>query len=145
MTSDLGTFVLDCSVVAKLFVSEPYSDLAGELLVGLGHSAGPVVHVPDLLFVECANTLRKWVVRFGLPPEHARSSVECLLQLPFEVAPTVDLLPAATRLALARGVSVYDACYVALGRQLDVPLLTADHRLANALPDWAVWLGDVAL
>lgn len=145
MTTDLGTFVLDCSVVAKLFVSESYSDLAGDLLVGLGHSAGPVVHVPDLLFAECANTLRKWVVRYGLPAEHAQSIVESLLQLPFEVASTVDLLPAATRLALARGVSVYDARYVALGRQLDVPLVTADHRLANALPDWVIWLGDVAV
>jgi predicted nucleic acid-binding protein len=39
----------------------------------------------------------------------------------------------ALALSVARGISAYDACYVALSKQKNVPLLTEDRRLINAL------------
>jgi predicted nucleic acid-binding protein len=39
------------------------------------------------------------------------------------------------QVALKRSISAYDACYIILAEALDVPLLTADRRLAAATPN----------
>jgi len=36
-------------------------------------------------------------------------------------------------IAAARDISAYDACYVALAEQMQLPLLTADNKLAVKL------------
>jgi predicted nucleic acid-binding protein len=51
-------------------------------------------------------------------------------------------------MALQHGVSVYDALYIALADELELPVLTADARLARALaggPHSIVYVGDVDL
>jgi predicted nucleic acid-binding protein len=58
-----------------------------------------------------------------------------------------DLADDALDLALAHGLSAYDACYVALARREAVPLVTADERLVRILKTGGggsvVWLGDL--
>jgi predicted nucleic acid-binding protein len=39
----------------------------------------------------------------------------------------------AVQIGLDYGVTVYDGCYVALSRQVSVPLLTLDEKLVNSL------------
>ena len=41
----------------------------------------------------------------------------------------------AIAISVAHGISAYDACYVALSRQNNVPLLTQDQRLVKTLRD----------
>jgi len=53
-----------------------------------------------------------------------------LADLPLERAPSVPLLPRCWE--LREKVTFHDAAYVALAELLDVPLLTADQRLARA-------------
>ncbi len=48
-----------------------------------------------------------------------------------DAALSVETLVAAVELEL----SAYDAAYVVLAGRLDVPLVTADHRLAAAYPE----------
>jgi predicted nucleic acid-binding protein len=43
-------------------------------------------------------------------------------------------LPSAVELAATRRLSAYDAFYAFLAEALDVPLVTADRRLAKLVP-----------
>jgi hypothetical protein len=45
---------------------------------------------------------------------------------------------AALREAIASGITVYDAQYVALARQLDIPCVSLDKALQKACPDQVV-------
>ena len=53
-----------------------------------------------------------------------------LIELPLQRAPHRPLLRRCWE--LRHNLTSYDACYVALAEALDVPLLTADERLAGA-------------
>lgn len=50
-----------------------------------------------------------------------------------ETVPSRALMSDAVALAVATGVTVYDATYLALAVRLDTVLITADERLRSAL------------
>ena len=60
----------------------------------------------------------------------APSALDRLLSLPVTVVRSRPLIPEAW--TLRHNLIVQDAVYVVLARHLDAPLLTGDHRLANA-------------
>jgi predicted nucleic acid-binding protein len=101
---------------------------------------------PDLFYIECANILWKYVRRLGLSQADARLFVEQLGQLALIAAPAAALIDDALDIALTHAITAYAAAYVALAGQLDLPLITADARLARALAGSAYdvrWLGDL--
>ena len=49
------------------------------------------------------------------------------------VISTADLMADAVNIALAHGISAYDASYVTLSLQVDVTLLTLDQKLVKTL------------
>ncbi len=59
---------------------------------------------------------------------------------------SADLIPAAYALVHQHGIAFYDALYLALALQLDVPFITADRRLYQRIAQLplVVWLGDYA-
>ena len=91
-------------------------------------------YVPDLFYIECANILWKYVQRAGLPPETATAFMADLGTLALSRTPTAELAEDALALALAHHITAYDAAYVALAARLGLPLVTADARLAAAMP-----------
>lgn len=127
--------VLDASVGIKLFVEEEGSSQADRLFGQLTKSPPARFYVPDLFFIECANILWKYVRRFGYPAENARQDVRDLQALALRTVSTADLLVPALELALTCDITAYDACYAALARQLDLPLVTADGSLVSKLRD----------
>jgi predicted nucleic acid-binding protein len=129
------TFVVDASVGVKLFLDETGSDEAERLFALLGHAPPHVIAVPDLFFIECANVFRSRVHRRLMTPEEARNAFAVLRALPLQTVASPDLAPLALDLALAHGLSVYDATYAALAERLGVPLVTADGKLAKKLED----------
>jgi predicted nucleic acid-binding protein len=137
--------VLDASVGIKLFVMEALSDQADALFAQLTSTPPARFYVPDLFFVECANTLWKYTWRFGYPAEAAARDVADLLRLPLRRVSTGDLVEAALGLAVAHAITLYDAMYVALAQRLSLPLVTADaelvRRVAGTGPD-VRFLGD---
>ena len=138
--------VVDASVVVKLFVPEPLSDRAQALLGRAMVDPLTSLLIPDLLYVECANVLWKYVRRLGYPTNRAIQDITRLLRLPLEVRPTGELVEDALDVAIEFEITAYDACYVALARRLGVPLVTADERLVRRFAKKRVavrWLGDV--
>lgn len=125
--------VVDASVGIKLFMNEDLSEVADLLFARLAAQPAPQFYVPDLFYVECANILWKYVHRFGYSPENARQDVADLRTLALVTISTADLIEPALDLALTHGITAYDASYVALAQQLDLPLITADAPLARKL------------
>ncbi|MBI3970460.1 MAG: type II toxin-antitoxin system VapC family toxin [Chloroflexi bacterium] len=138
-------YAVDASVAIRLFVKEVLDTQARALFDRLGDPAPVVLHVPDLLYVECANILWKYVRRFGYDPNVAEAHLADLAALDLVATPTSSLVSAAFPLAVAEGVTAYDACYLALAHAAGCPLVTADERLVRQLqPNYpnVCWLGD---
>lgn len=143
MTPVPATYVIDASVAVKLFLPEPLA-IESAALVGLLADPATVFHVPDLFYVECANIFWKQVRRGNTNPAQVRADLNLLNAWRLINTSTFDLIADALPIALAHGVTAYDACYVALAARLGVPLVTADQKLVQRLagtPLAAVWLG----
>ena len=85
--------------------------------------------VPDLLFVECANALRKKVVAETLARDDARRLVSALGEMELNVVPGREIATEAFEIALSTGLLLWDACYVAAARRAEAELWTADNEL----------------
>lgn len=94
--------------------------------------------VPDLAYAEVANALVVSVRARKLQAEDAERALDALIALPVRAIPSRELAAAALRLALARKVSAYDACYLALAEASDAVLVTADRTLAKAADNVAL-------
>lgn len=125
--------VVDASVGVKLVVPEDYSTRIQELFETAMASGEGSLCVPDLFFVECANVLWKKVRRGEYPQDLAIQNLARLRALGLPSAPTSQLVDRALEIACLCGTTVYDACYAALAERLNLPLLTADTKLAVLL------------
>ena len=148
MTSSIpdGPLVLDASAVLALVLEEPAGQRAADILAVV--ASNPVrLLAPDLFDVECASGLVKAVRRGRIEADAARTALADVLRLPAERVSLLGLHLEALDLALAFGISVHDAEYVALAALVPGTLLTADARLARALAgsDYRVLLLEEAI
>jgi len=126
--------VVDASVAIKKFIIEPLTPKVDQLFDHL-NDPNSRLYIPDLFYIECTNIVWKYI-RAGLyDSAEAQANLADLQFLRFTSTPTVDLMMEAIAISVAHGISAYDACYVALSRQNNVPLLTQDQRLVNTLRD----------
>jgi predicted nucleic acid-binding protein len=91
-------------------------------------------HVPELVYVEVGNSLLKYVRAEKMTLRDAMVALETVVALPLRAHRLVELTPGALALAVETGLSAYDCCYAVLSQSLDAPLVTADRRLAAAVP-----------
>jgi predicted nucleic acid-binding protein len=128
-----GSFdcVVDASVGIKLFLVEDLSARADALFDHLTDAPPARFYVPDLFFIECTNTLWKYVRRFDYPAEVAEQDVADLVQLPLKVVSTAALAGSALAMAVEHGSAAYDVAYMVLARYLSLPLVTADEALVS--------------
>lgn len=141
MTNTTLRFVVDASVGIKLFVEEEFSEQAQALFSYLAADPPAELHVPDLFYIECANILLKYTRRFGRSRDDSSADIADLRLLSLETTSTADLMEDAFLLAVEKHLTAYDACYAVLARTLDVPLITADEKLAQAIES-AIFIGD---
>ena len=137
---------LDARVGIRPFVREPLAREASALLARLEADPPAHLYVPELFLGECANILWKYVRRLGYSAAATHRSMGDLVALPLRRISTSELVADALQIALAHEVTAYDACYVALGDRLGLPLVTADEALVRTLastPYVARWLGDL--
>jgi predicted nucleic acid-binding protein len=121
----MSVLVVDASVVAPLIADGgPDGDQCRAAV------RGQTLAAPDLLRVEVLSVIRRHLASGTLDAEQANNAVDDLLALPIVLYPTTPLLRRCWD--LRSNVTPYDACYVVLAETLDVALLTADAKLANA-------------
>ncbi|RAI58127.1 PIN domain nuclease [Roseicella frigidaeris] len=133
--------VVDASVAAKWVVAEAHSEAAAALL------DLEALYAPDHWQAEAVNVL--WSKQqFGdLTVAEAEARLDLLLRAPIQAVPIATLMPGAFAIAVGNGVTVYDALYLALARDLGIPFVTADARLLRKVTDAALrpllrWIGD---
>jgi predicted nucleic acid-binding protein len=143
--------VIDASVAVKpVMLDEDDAHIALAIVTLAGHAPNRLWAMPDVFDVECANVIRKSVVRGRLRDTQAGRALRLVLEMPGQRVATGLLVETGLALAaaLAAKVSVYDACYLALADLLGVPLVTADRRLVEAaVPSGhdVIFLGDVLI
>lgn len=131
MTASLKC-VVDASVGIKKFIIEPLTPKVDQLFAHLNDSDARL-YIPDLFYIECTNIAWKYI-RAGLyDSAEAQANLADLKSLRFTTTPTADLILEALPFSVTHEISAYDACYVALSRQKNAPLLTQDQRLVNTL------------
>jgi len=139
-------YVVDASVGTMLYLNEEHSLRARTIFSGLTAQPQTRLYVPDLFYIEMANVLLKAVRRGRSDREDAAAAIVDLCALSLMTVQTQSLVGAALGIALAKGISAYDACYIALSDRLGVPFVTADQRLVNILGGSShevLWLGNM--
>jgi predicted nucleic acid-binding protein len=124
----VSVFVVDASVVIKWFVPEIHSDAARRLL-----ATAHQYLAPDLLFPEVGNVIWKKVRRGELTAEEGQGLAVDITSIAVETVSTRGLMIDAQALAIATGLTVYDAMYLTLAVRLKTELITADDRLSRTV------------
>jgi predicted nucleic acid-binding protein len=124
--------VLDASVFVRAAVRR---DDEARRIVDSVEAEELDAHVPELVFAEVAHALLRYVRASRMTADEAVAVAETVSALPLRSYRLSALAPAALALALDRGLSAYDRFYAVLAESTDVPLVTADRRLAAAVPN----------
>ncbi len=124
--------VVDASVNIKQFIPDPLSTKVVELFAHLAYPQTEF-YVPDLFYIESANIIWKYVRAGRYDAALALGNLAALKAFPLRVVSTADLMEEAVNIALAYGISAYDASYVALSQQVGATLLTLDEKLVRAV------------
>jgi predicted nucleic acid-binding protein len=122
------TLVVDASVAAKWIFNESDSDLARALRLDARRQGFELV-APEILPAEVGNVIGKRVVRGEIDPAEARSVFREFRDLCPALVRLSGLVEGALALSVRFRHSVYDGLYVALARERDCILVTADERL----------------
>jgi predicted nucleic acid-binding protein len=121
-------WVVDASVIIKWYV--PETDYAAARAM---RTAETNLAAPDLLFAEMSNSLWKLVRRGEMAAPRAIAIIEEIAAAPFLTFSNQSLAQDALDLAIATGLTAYDASYAALAIRLDKILITADEKLVRKL------------
>lgn len=116
--------VLDASVVVKMLLEEEGSEKVRKMLQGKEKMA-----VPDLVFLEVANTL---VTKSNFPKDRIEEGLGFIYELGLQIYPLErKILIEAALEAKAAGTAVYDMAYATLAKSLRAELLTSDRKFAS--------------
>ena len=124
--------VLDASVVLKWFHSEGEPNVEAARVLRLAYEAGELlVFAPALLYLEILNVAGR---RWRLDEKALFALVDALETFGFEI-----LEPPLERIArwVARGLTAYDAAYVALAESAGVMLVSDDAVILELAGDVA--------
>jgi predicted nucleic acid-binding protein len=115
--------VVDASAIAAMAFNEP------EGATVAAHLAGETLLAPSLIDYELANTAVKKAAK--RPDEQAAIAAGLLVALNLRLARIQVPTHEAFTLAIATGLSAYDASYLWLARSRDAELVTLDRTLAR--------------
>jgi predicted nucleic acid-binding protein len=122
----LKEIVLDTSIAVKWFSEEEDTDLA----VGLRneHLADRLMMVaPDLLIYEVSNALRH---NPGFSAADVKGAVKDLFDIGLDlVSPNEEMFERAAARAFEHGITICDACYLALAELMGLEFITGDEKL----------------
>lgn len=123
--------VIDTSALLRgLLAEEP----GAEEVVAHVWSGRTRAHAPELIVAESTHALLRLVRAGRLEADDARRLADDVDRAPIERHGGSGQARAALEVALVTRLSGYDALYAVLAEALEVPLVTADRRLADAVP-----------
>jgi predicted nucleic acid-binding protein len=126
-------FVVDNSVVMAWAFEDEHDDYADKVLDSFNEATALA---PPLWPLEAANVLAVAERKGRLPKADSLRFLALLNGLPIELAPDMydGITVARNTLTIARdfGISAYDAAYLGLAIDHDLPLATQDTGLRNA-------------
>lgn len=118
--------VLDASVVVESLVARgPAGSWASEQI-----ARADSLHAPHLIDSEVVSALRQLVLAGGILAREGAQALQDFGDLAMRRYPATALLDRMWELRAS--LTAYDATYVALAEALELPLVTADRRLARA-------------
>lgn len=124
--------VVDSSVAAKWVLPEADSAQALRLVSEVALAGGQLILL-DLAMAEITNAIWKRLHRGLASVAEARQFLDELLRSPVKLEPANRLLRPALEIAARYSRSIYDALFVALAQDLDLPGVTADEPLFHAI------------
>lgn len=113
--------VVDASAIAAVLFNEPDSE---KVVRSIGHDA---LVAPPLITFELASLCLKKIRSYPRQRDLLLAAFQLMSRLDIKSSP-VDLADAVV-LAVDTGLTVYDACYLWLARELGCELLTLDKKL----------------
>jgi predicted nucleic acid-binding protein len=119
--------VLDASAAVEWLLQ---SAKAGAIEARAFSESASQRHAPHLLDVEVAQALQRLVAAKAISASRAGHALEDLADMPLIRYPHDWLLSRIW--ALRHNLTAYDAAYVALAEELEVPLITCDRRIKAA-------------
>ena len=130
MSNASRMIVVDASVAAKWFLLEREANVAEAWELLEAHLAGTtLLAAPDHMRLEVLNAVRSR----GLPNEYVLKTADALDGFQIVWFPLAGpLVRAATEIAVANDLTLYDASFAALAVDLDTDLVTADRKLATS-------------
>ncbi len=124
--------IADASVIVKWFVEEEYSTEA-RILQDAYINGLIDIAVPSLLHYEVLNAL-KYSNAFG--EDELKQISQILDDFQFNIYPlTGNYAEKTVEIAMRKGITIYDASYVALSLLLSSNLYTADEKLLRKTED----------
>lgn len=137
--------VIDASVVLKWYlVDEEYSDKALKLLEGYVSDKLDMI-APALLEYEVANGLVIAMRKGRVDDSAVTNALDGFEALSIEFKSISKLHTKVIKACSAYSITAYDASYLVLAENLDIPFVTADKKLYNSVKKvkWVKWLGDI--
>ena len=128
----MSDVIVDSCVVAKWVLAETDSDQAEHLFQSVRAADGRLI-VLDIAVAEAANAVWKQYHRGLLSLSDAGRFFKDVWAAPVEIQAAHRLLTAAFEIAIQYDRSVYDALFVALTQNLQLPGVTADEPLWTAV------------
>jgi predicted nucleic acid-binding protein len=126
----VADIVLDASALIRGMLRE--SDVATGILEHIDDGSTRA-HAPDLIDPETTNALLRLVRAGRLRPDAVARLLEASSASTLVRHPSSEFARPAFELAMDTGLSAYDAFYAVLASMLDLPLVTADRKLAAAI------------
>ena len=120
--------VLDSSIAAAWVLGDERSDLAD---AALEVAFSSIAAVPTIWLYEMQNTLALAMRRKRIALDAAREACAVLASIPLEIHDPQGL-GREFALATSSGLTAYDAAYLCVARDLQLPLATLDQRLGDA-------------
>ncbi len=118
--------VIDASIAIELILQTQ----VGSRVSTRVFASGETRHAPQLIDLEVAQVLRRFVARREIDAKRGRVALEDLGRLALHRYDHDALLPRVW--TLRDNLTAYDAAYVALAEALGAPMFTRDRRLAAA-------------
>ena len=134
--------ILDASVVVKWFSEEEYTEKALAIRERIRMGEERVI-VPDLILYELANAL-KYNPNFDA--NDVSDALTSIFDMDLEiVTPIPEIINLAVALAFEYNITVYDAFYIALAKDLELTFITADRRLCERVRglDYVEFIGEM--